>query len=42
MHIAGITPSGEVFIDGVDRFHDIKEIPDCRERVEILVTQCVR
>jgi multimeric flavodoxin WrbA len=42
MHIAGITPSGEVFIDGVDRFHDIKEIPDCRERVETLVTQCVR
>jgi len=41
MHIAGITPAGEVFIDGVDRFHDIREIPGCRERVEKLVKDCL-
>ncbi len=42
MHIAGIRPSGEVFIDGVDRFHDIREIPGCKEKVEALVAECLR
>jgi multimeric flavodoxin WrbA len=42
MHIAGITPAGEVFIDGVDRFHDIREIPGCKERVEGLVRESLR
>jgi len=42
MDIAGIRPSGDVFIDGVDRFHDIREIPGCRERVKKLVGDCLR
>lgn len=39
LHIAGITPSGEIFIDGMDRFQDIREIAGCKERVEALVRE---
>jgi multimeric flavodoxin WrbA len=42
MGIAGIRPSGEVFIDGVDRFHDIREIPGCREQIKNLVGDCLK
>lgn len=42
MHIAGVRPSGEIFIDGVDRFHDIREIVGCKERVEALIRECLR
>jgi multimeric flavodoxin WrbA len=42
MHIAGIKPSGEVFIDSVDRFHDIREIAGCKERVATLITECLK
>lgn len=37
MHTAGITPSGEIFIDGVDRFHDIRDIPGLQDRVQELI-----
>ena len=42
MNIAGIRPSGEMFIDGVDRFHDIRVIAGCREKVQALVENCLR
>ena len=37
MHTAEITPSGEIFIDGVDRFHDIRDIPELQDRVKALI-----
>jgi multimeric flavodoxin WrbA len=37
MHTAGIMPSGEIFIDGVDRFHDIRDIPGLQDRVRALI-----
>ena len=42
MHIANIVPSGEVFIDGVDRVRDIREIAGCKERVQDLVAKCLK
>jgi len=41
MNIAGIRPSGEVFIDGVDRSGDIREIPGCRDRVVKMIRECL-
>jgi len=38
-NIAGITPAGNVFIDGVDRIRDIRELPGCREKVTGLVAE---
>ncbi|OPY36884.1 MAG: Iron-sulfur flavoprotein [Methanoregula sp. PtaU1.Bin051] len=42
MNIAGIRPAGDVFIDGVDRVHDIREIEGLRERVQALVENCLK
>ena len=42
MDIAGVQPSGEIFIDGVDRYGDIREIPGCRERVGVLISECLK
>ena len=42
MNIAGIRPSGEVFIDGVDKVHDIREIAGCKDRVVKLINECLR
>jgi len=41
MNISGIRPSGEVFIDGVDRSGDIREIPGCRDRVVKMIRECL-
>jgi len=41
MNIAGIRPSGEVFIDGVDRSGDIREIPGCRDRIVKMIRECL-
>jgi len=42
MNIAGIRPYGEVFIDGVDRYGDIREIPGCRDRVVKTIRGCLK
>jgi len=39
--IAGIKPAGTVFIDGVDRVRDIRELAGCRERVRKLIAENV-
>ena len=41
MNIADIRPSGEVFIDGVDRSGDIRKIPGCRDRVVKIIRECL-
>lgn len=38
-NIAGIRPAGTVFIDGVDRVRDIRDLPGIREKVAGLVAE---
>jgi len=41
-HTAGIAPSGELFIDDVDRVRDIHEVVGARERLTELLEHCFR
>lgn len=38
-NIAGIRPAGNLFIDGVDRIHDIRDLPGIREKVAALIME---
>jgi NAD(P)H-dependent FMN reductase len=41
MRNLGITPSGEVLLDGIDRARDVRTLPGVREKVRLLVRQAL-
>jgi len=39
MRNIGIVPSGEILLDAMDTFHDVRKVPDAEERVKTAVRQ---